>query len=331
MDKRFLTEGQEDAFILHLPYLRHNPHLLDWNYLKTFYYVTTAGSLTKASQYLCTSQPAISRTIQKLEIRLGEKLFVRGGRKLILTRAGEVAFEAVSNTFGQIEFLKHKIEEDKGNPCGEIRLRANCGLITFYLLKYIPDFLKQHPEIRLSISSGNIIPELDLLEMDVIIRPPLPERKDLIQIPLLVNHVKLYASSDYLKEFGTPQKPEDLDHHRLIAFGEPRDSQGFDGMNWHLTLGMKPGEKREAFIEVDLPEDRLKLAAAGLGIATISAEHPDLEKYNLVEVLSHLPEKPTVQSYYIYSEKLQTSKRFQLLKDYLIACFTRDYNTPRGE
>src|SRR5438132_6664818 len=112
-DRKLSTGEQEEAFIPHLPYSRHNPHLLDWNFLKTFYYVATAGNLTRAADYLHLSQPALSRTIRKLEDRLGEKLFVRGGQKLVLTRAGEVAFEAVSNTFGQIEFLGNKIEEDK--------------------------------------------------------------------------------------------------------------------------------------------------------------------------------------------------------------------------
>jgi DNA-binding transcriptional LysR family regulator len=327
MAKKFSGKEQEASLLLHPPYSHHNPHLLDWNYLKTFYYVARAESFTKATNYLHVAQSSLSRTIQNLEARLGEKLFIRTSKKLILTRAGELVFEAVSHTFGQIEFIRNKIEDDKEEPRGEIRLRAGSGFITFYLLKYIPAFLKRYPDIRLSISSGKVIPELDLLEMDVVIRPPLPNRKDLVQIPLLINHVKLYASREYLEEFGTPQQSEDLDHHRLIAFGDPPGSNGFHGMNWHLTLGTKPGYECKAFIEVDLPENRLQLAASGLGIATISAEHPDLEKYNLVEVLGHL-KGSTVQCYYIYSEKLQSSKRVKLLGEYLVEAFTKDYGIP---
>ena len=327
MEKEFLEDKPEDSLLPHTLSSHHNPHLLDWNYLRTFYYVARAGSFTKATTYLHVAQSSLSRTIQNLEARLGEKLFVRSPRKLILTRAGELIFEAVSHTFGQIEFIRNKIEEDKREPRGDIRIRAGSGFISFYLMRYIPEFVRQYPDIRLSISSGKIVPELDLLETDVVIRPPLPERNDLIQIPLLINHVKLYAGKDYLKEFGTPQNPEDLDHHRLIAFGHPPGLSGFHGMNWHLTLGTKPGHERKAFIEVDLPEDRLQLAVAGLGIATASAEHPHLEKYNLVEVLGHIP-SPTVQCYYIYSAKLQGLKRIKRLGDYLVNAFTQDYGTP---
>ena len=327
MEKRFSGDEQETSLLPHTLSSHHNPHLLDWNYLRTFYYVANAQSFTKATTYLHVAQSSLSRTMQKLEARLGEKLFVRTPKKLILTRAGELVFEAVSHTFGQIEFIRNKINEDKEEPGGDIRIRAGSGFISFYLMRYIPEFLKQYPDIRLSISSGKVIPDIDLLETDVVIRPPLPERKDLIQIPLLINHVKLYASRDYLKEFGKLRNPEDLDHHRLIAFGHPPGLSGFHGMNWHLTLGTKPGHERKAFIEVDLPEDRLQLAVAGLGIATASAEHPHLEKYNLVEVLGHIP-GPTVQCYYIYSAKLQSLKRIKLLADYLIEAFTGDYGTP---
>jgi DNA-binding transcriptional LysR family regulator len=326
MEKRFSRDEPEASLLRHTSSPHHNPHLLDWNYLRTFYYVARAESFTKASEYLHLAQSSLSRTIQNLEARLGEKLFVRTPKKLILTRAGELVFEAVSHTFAQIEFVRNRIEEDKEEPQGDIRIRAGSGFISLYLLKYIPDFLKRYPDIRLSISSGKTIPELDLLETDVVIRPPLRDRNDLIQIPLLINHVKLYASKEYLSEFGTPQHPEDLDHHRLIAFGNPPGLSGFHGMNWHLTLGAKPGHERKAFIEVDLPEDRLHLAAAGLGITTGSAEHPGLEQYKLVEILGRIP-SPTVQCYYIYSEKLQASKRIKLLSDYLVESFTKDYGT----
>ena len=328
MEKRSLLDKLEASLLPHTLSSHHNPHLLDWNYLRTFYYVAKAESFTKATNYLHVAQSSLSRTIQNLEARLGETLFVRTPKKLILTRAGELVFEAVSHTFSQIEFVRNRIEEDKEEPQGDIRIRAGSGFISFYLLKYIPEFLRQYPDIHLSISSGKVIPDIDLLETDVVIRPPLPDRNDLIQIPLLINHVKLYAGKEYLKEFGIPQNPEDLDYHRLIAFGHPPGLSGFHGMNWHLTLGTKPGYERKAFIEVDLPEDRLQLAVAGLGIATASAEHPGIDRYGLVEVLSHIIPSPTVKCYYIYSEKLQTSKRIKLLSDYLVNAFTQDYGTP---
>ena len=328
MEKGFSGDKPEDCLLPHAVSSHHNPHLLDWNYLRTFYYVASAESFTKAANYLHIAQSSLSRTIQNLEARLGETLFVRTPKKLILTRAGELVFDAVSHTFGQIEFIRNKIEEDQNTPQGEIRLRAGSGFISLYLLQYIPGFLKQYPDIRLCISSGKTLPELDLLETDVVIRPPLPDRNDLIQIPLLINHVKLYAGKEYLKEFGTPQQPEDLDHHRLIAFGNPPGLSGFHGMNWHLILGAKAGHERKAFIEIDLPKDRLQLAAQGLGIATASAEHPGIDRYDLVEVLGHIIPSPTVQCYYIYSEKLQTSKRIKLLSDYLVNAFTQDYGTP---
>ena len=61
--------------------------------------------------------------------------------------------------------------------------------------------------------------ELDLTmrEVDVALRMSPPRQLDLIQRQLLRVTIHVYGSRDYLKDFGYPQKPEDLDRHRLIV------------------------------------------------------------------------------------------------------------------
>ena len=190
---------------------------LDWNELKKFYYVVQQGGFSKAAVYLGTSQPAISRTMQQLEQSLGEQLLIRSSRKVILTRAGELAFHAVSQAFMQLEVIKQSIEEDKTNMQGLMRIWVDNGLLSCYLRTHLQNFMELYPYIRLKVYTSQTLPDFDLLEADVAICPTLPNRHNLIQEPLLVNHPKLYAHSDYLDKFGTPQTPEDLDQHRLIA------------------------------------------------------------------------------------------------------------------
>lgn len=297
---------------------------LDWNHLRAFYFVATIKTFSGASRYLHLSQSALSRVIMNFEKTLGVRLFIRGSRQLTLTRAGEIVYKIATQNFQSIGTLITKLQEDQSEYRGDIHLWAGSGFIHLYLMRYIPDFIQHYPEICLRLSSSKTIPELDLMEADVVIRPPFANRPDLCQIPLLINQVKLYASQPYLKAFGTPKRPQDLDHHRLIAYGKPPGLAGFEGMNWHLKIGRPEGQERKAFIEVDLPEDRLQLAAAGLGITTASREHPGLENYDLVEVLDDFT-GPTVPCCYIYSTRLQVSKRVELFRNYLVECFTRDY------
>ena len=65
---------------------------LDWDKIKTFYYVSKLGSFTKTSEFLHLSQPALSRQIQSMEKILGCPLFTRQSRGLQLTRKGEQLF-----------------------------------------------------------------------------------------------------------------------------------------------------------------------------------------------------------------------------------------------
>ena len=65
---------------------------LDWDKIKTFYYVAKLGSFTKTSEFLHLSQPALSRQISSMERILGRPLFTRQSRGLQLTRKGEELF-----------------------------------------------------------------------------------------------------------------------------------------------------------------------------------------------------------------------------------------------
>ncbi|MBY0293523.1 MAG: LysR family transcriptional regulator, partial [Alphaproteobacteria bacterium] len=151
-----------------------------------------------------------------------------------------------------------------------------------------------------------------------------PEVGDLIQGPLLRNETGLYASEEYLKEFGVPKIPKDLDNHRLISYGDHLEAKPFKAMNWHLTLGTELGEIREPFLQINCPQARVFLAKAGLGIIALSKEHPGLKELDLIQILPDIP-APSVETYYIYPKEFQHSKKVIALRDYLQEAFARDY------
>lgn len=306
----------------------HLVNTIDWDKLRVFYYVAKIQSFTGASEYLNLSQSALSRSIQLLEERLSFKLFLRTTKKLVLTEQGHILYQTACKIFEEIEASLNQLSEGEPEPAGWLRIRSGPGLLSSYLLPYFVDFLHKYPDIRFSLIADSSVPEFDLIETDVAIRPPIHGRHDLIQRHLLTSHIRLYASPDYLKEFGTPEKPEDLDKHRLISFGDHPEAYAFQNLNWHLTAGAPPGYIREPFIQLNTPQGRLALAQMGVGIAGIAKEHPGIEQSGLVEVLPDLP-CPVVDSYYIYPMRLEGSKRIQALGDFLVECCTRDYGPTR--
>lgn len=299
---------------------------VDLDKLKLFYYVAKAKKFTVAAEALNISQSALSRSIQLLEERMGIKLFYRHARGLTLTAQGERMVPIIEKFLTEIEVATEKLYEEEQEPMGPFRIVASEGLINFYLMPYIPGFLKQYPGIRLTIIANDAIPSLAFGEAHVMIRPRLydSEAEGLEQHHLLKNCVGLYASRAYLKEFGTPKTPEDLDHHRLIAFGDHPEASYFKPMNCHLTLGAAVGGVREPFLQVNLPQARFAMAQAGVGICAISKEHPGLQESGLVQILEHVP-TPSVDSYYIYPRELEKSKKIIAFREYLLERFRKDY------
>ncbi len=299
---------------------------LDLDKLKIFYYVAKAKKFTIAAELLNISQPALSRSIQLLEERLGIKLFYRHARGLTLTAQGELLAPIIGAFLNKLDGVTEKLYEEEKEPKGPLKVVANKGLLELYLLPYIPGFLKLYPDIRLTLQITDAVPSLEFGEAHIIIRPALPgsESEGLIQKPLLKNYTGLYASQDYLEEFGIPKAPKDLNNHRLIAYGDHIEAEPFKAMNWHLTLGTESGEIREPFLQINSAQARFTLAKAGLGIIALSKEHPDLENSGLIPILPDLP-GPIVESYYIYPKELANSKKVIALHQYLEEVFTRDY------
>lgn len=290
---------------------------IDLDKLKIFYYVAKAKKFTTASELLNTSQSALSRSIRILEDRLGIKLFYRNPRGLTLTPQGEKLALTVEKIMLDIESTIEKLHEEEKEPKGPLKVVASVGLINFYLLEYIPEFLRLYPDIRLTIIGSDSIPSLEFGEAHIILRPPVPinEAGNIIQVPILVNHVGLYASKNYLEKFGTPKDPRDLDNHRLIALGTHPEAEPFKAMNWPLVLGTKSGQVREPYLQINSPHGRFEMAKAGLGIIALSKEHPGLAESGLVQLLSHIP-SPTVENYCIYSKELERSKKVAVFRDY---------------
>jgi DNA-binding transcriptional LysR family regulator len=142
-----------------------------------------------------------------------------------------------------------------------------------------------------------------------------PRQPDLIQRHLVSVQVHIYASTDYLKKYGTPQRPEDLDTHRLIVYGE--DSRPpVPGVNWLLDAGAKPGHDRRPILTVNNTYGMLRAVMSGLGLASL----PDFvafENNALVRVLPELAGPPN-EAYFVYPEELRASKRISVFRDFLL-------------
>lgn len=293
-----------------------NRRKIDWEKLKTFHSVAKFSSFTQTGEFLNLSQSSISRQIQDLEYQLKHKLFIRHPTNLILTEEGKILHKAVEKMMANLETAYTLIEEEGKESQGLLRVTTTSALATLWLSRFTPGFLKKYPKMRLTIIGND--QELDLMvrQADVAIRPYIESHPDLKQILLTTFHLGLYASPQYLKEFGTPLKPEDLDHHRLLVFGD-YSAHPYGNINWVLKVGSSPHKERIPYMCINSSQGLMWSAEAGLGIAGLSQEYAG-ENTNLVRVLPDVVDTPTIDLYYVYHSHFSNSKRITTLCDYLI-------------
>lgn len=287
---------------------------IDWEKLKTFHCVSMLASFTKAGEFLNISQSAISRQIKDLEYQVGTKLFIRDHRQLILTEEGEILQNSVEKMMSNVEMAYTLIQEESKEPQGVLKITTTNALATLWLAKFTPEFLKNYPKMRLTIIGNDQELDLAIRQADVAIRPYIESQPDLEQKLLTTFHMGLYASPLYLKEFGTPQKPEDLEHHRLLVFGD-YSTHPYGNINWILKKGSSPDKERIPYMCINSSQGLMWSAEAGLGIAGLSQEYAG-ENKGLIRVLPHC-ETPTIDLYYVYPSHFKNSKRITAFGDYL--------------
>ena len=193
---------------------------MDWDKLRVFHAVAEAGSFTHAGEALNLSQSAVSRQISALEESLSVPLFHRHARGLILTEQGELLFRTAREVFAKLAMSESLISESKDRPKGPLKITTTVAFGSIWLTPRIREFLDLYPEIQVSLVVDDSELDLSMREADVAIRMSPPRQPDLIQRHLVSVQVHIYGTQDYLKKHGTPQRPEDLDEHRLIVYGE---------------------------------------------------------------------------------------------------------------
>src|SRR5260221_9822203 len=288
---------------------------MDWDKLRVFHAVAEAGSFTHAGESLNLSQSAVSRQISALEESLSVPLFHRHARGLILTEQGELLFRTAREVFAKLAMAEGLISESKDRPKGPLKITTTVAFGSIWLTPRIRECLALSPEIRVSLVVDDSELDLSMREADVAIRMTPPRQPDLIQRHLVSVQVHIYGAPDYLKKFGTPQRAEDLDDHRLIVYGEDARPPA-PGVNWLLDTGAKPGRDRRPILAVNNTYGKLRAVNSGLRLSSL----PDFvaaEKTSLVRGLPELSAPPH-EAYFVYPEELRSSKRISGFSDFLL-------------
>jgi DNA-binding transcriptional LysR family regulator len=155
--------------------------------------------------------------------------------------------------------------------------------------------------------------DLNMREADIGITALPINSPDLIQCEPVSYRFRIYASKSYLQKYGTPQKPEDLDHHRLIVFGKEMPHI-YSNLDWLLKVGAQ--KQRVPYLVINSGQAIYEATRSGLGISA-------LHKYMLgddPEMVEILPDIPgtTVYRYIVYPAHLSSLKRIGVFVEFIL-------------
>lgn len=166
--------------------------------LTVFVAVVESGSFSRAAEQLGQANSAISRSVKKLEMKLGVSLLNRTTRQLSLTEEGERYFRRVQSVLQEMAAAETEIMESRSTPRGLLRIDAATPVVLHFLMPLIKPFRERYPEMTLSLVSSETFINLIERKVDVAIRAGTLTDSSLRARPLFTSYRKIIASPQYI-------------------------------------------------------------------------------------------------------------------------------------
>ncbi len=237
-------------------------------YYRTFFYVASTGSFSKAADALCVSQSAVSQSVRKLEAELGCALFERTTRQLHLTAAGEALFERVRDSARMLSEGEQAVNRILDAQTHLLSIGATETSVRYYLPKVLHTFAREHPQVRITFT-GTTTEELCHLLADgrielALLISPLPDFASFSLQPLWEFQDLPVASSSSVWAGTDPMTAEQLASQPLITVSSRNQVRSLLD-RWFLGEGqvLTPSCIVQTMSEV------LPLVSAGLGIGFV--------------------------------------------------------------
>ncbi len=198
--------------------------------------VVETGSFTRAAEVLGLSASGVSRSVARLEAKIGVRLLERTTRALRLTGEGTRLYELAAPHLSGIEEAADAVAGAASQVRGVLRVSLNPLFVRYVLAPRLPEFLARHPELEIRMVPVPDTADLVAEGIDVAVRFG-PQPASSMSSRLLLNtRVLTVASPAYLKRHGRPKVPQDLAGHECLQYINPQDGRVFD---WEFHRGKK--------------------------------------------------------------------------------------------
>lgn len=227
--------------------------------VEVFITVVEHGSFTAGAVALSTTPSVLSRSVSRLEVRLGRQLLQRTTRRVSLTEAGRQYLEQARAAFSLLDEARRDAQGQEGELTGRVRLSVPTTYGHYRLPPLLARFARQYPQVQVELNITNRNVDLVAEGFDLAIRLGQLPDSSLVARKLEDAALLLVASPDYLQRMGTPRTLEELQRHLCLPFVMPR------------TGRLAPWVFRDGGADVDwLPASSIKTSDDVLGVVSLA-------------------------------------------------------------
>jgi DNA-binding transcriptional LysR family regulator len=244
------------------------------------------GSYTAAARALSISPSAVSKSVQRLEQRLGVSLFTRTTRSLTLTSEGRDLHERALKLLQDAEAIEQAAMAARSEPSGTLRIAASLPIGLHVIAPALPAFRKLYPKVTIDLRLTDQI--IDIVEQGVDVAVRIGDLADsrLLSRRLGPHRLCAFASPSYLAARGAPTHPDELQGHDTVNLRYQSSGRTF---RWPFRIGEREVEiLPPSGVVVDVSEAVLAtlVTGGGIGMAATFMAAPYVARGELVAVLS---------------------------------------------
>ncbi len=229
--------------------------------------VEKQGSLTAAANVLCLTQSALSHSMKKLEQQLGTDIWLREGRSLRLTQAGQYVLAVANRVLPQLDMAEERLRQFAQGERGTLRIGMECHPCYQWLLKIVAPYLAAWPDVEVDVKQKFQFGGIGALfgyEIDMLVTPDPLYKPGLHFEPVFDYEQVLVVHRDHPLAGAAHVKPKQLTNEVLITYPVPTDRLDIY-TQFLMPAGISP--KRHKAIETT--DIMVQMVASGRGVAAL--------------------------------------------------------------
>ncbi|KAA8999355.1 LysR family transcriptional regulator [Affinibrenneria salicis] len=288
--------------------------------LEIFCATAKSENFSTAAEDLGITPAAVSRSIKRLEERLGFRLFLRNTRRTGLTQDGRDYYEKCSEIIELLKESELAIKSKINAPVGRIKISVPEMFANYKIIPYLPEFCDKYPLIKidLHVTSRNVDFISEMFDISIrLIRSNTQLDGFLVEKTLCVVSSGLYASPAYLAKNGAVNTLDDLKKHKCINFSTSEENRSFPWliMNGDIPAWIKTESQVRIFDNISSARD-FALNDGGIVQLFDFSVQDALNNGSLVEVLQNFKVEDAWKFSFLYSGSKRKSVKVKAFTDF---------------